>query len=325
MNREKNLDWQATLEAIQTTHTLNIYKICEMMKASRVFVGQYIVYNLENIKDENGNSTAVIYLPSGKGTSTTRKDGTTPKRQINYIYLAARALNRPDILKAVKWFSKEEFDNLLRKSIFSVTRQTIQVPVEVFVADKAKLFEEYREINEKIKQLNDELRPIMFAESEKEKSQKLVKELNKAKSLHERRWLDFVNEEDKNEIKALSCISKARSKVEHTPCECDVIAEMNNWVALHDEIGYSGTAETVLRKFFKEGYIRVEFQIEGKSDSQKKIYYIPDRKKPFARCAPNLYLTVEYKVWLEYLKDHEDINASWEACLCRDNEIFSNG
>lgn len=295
MKHEKNLEWQATLDAIETTHNLTARDICNILKTSRTWVNWYVTSNPKMQESK-------INLPNGRGANT------NGKKQVNWVYLAAKALGKEGELTASNWYCIEDFENLIRNSVFSVTRQTIQIPVEIFISDHEKFKDEYNKLQKEIENTATDC-----AISDRDRFQRIGKMVFQQENL----WREYVSEEKSLIVSAGDCSNKGRSKIERTPCEIgDIIRHLNNLVAPHELKGYGGTDEQVFRKFFKEGYIRVELHFEGQiSDAEgepdeqgrkprrnvagEKIYYLKD-PNPIKHKYIEQYVTFSYQEWLKY-------------------------
>lgn len=265
--RDKNLEWDATMEALRSTHTTTIKDICRQLKASRGWVNEYITPHISESK---------IYLSSGRGENS---------KGVNWIYIAAKALNRPDLTEA-NWYKTADYLKFIEHSISKITRQTIYLPVEIFVKDKEAFSSLYKQYDAKLMTIISE---GLNAKNIKE-YYRLVVEQNSL-------WKTMLTEEAKLAVEAGDCAGVGRSKVEHIPCEVNVMDNIANWIAPHDIKGYGDTDEEIFRRFFKFGYYRLEFAIEGKNGkSARKVYYLEDKHNPKHQYIDQ-YFTMRYDVW----------------------------
>jgi hypothetical protein len=233
----------------------------------------------------------MIYLPNHRG------DG---EKSVNWAKVAARQLGRGDIVEA-KWFCRQDFYNLISRSVASVTRQTIRLPVEMFVSDKEAYKAEYYSYSDKISEVNQD-RNLSGT--------KKVSMLNKLYQAQANLWLSFLSEKTAEIVDEGLCSVTARSKVEPTHCEYNVVAEMDRWVAPHDILEYGDCDETVYRKFFANGYLRIEIKIKGEDDKTgEKVFYLYDQNQ-FRHQYVNEYLIFNYAVWLKYKNDILGFSAS---------------
>lgn len=270
MKHEKNLEWQTILEALQTTHTLSVRMICNLMKASRYWVNDYITYRMEDYK---------IYLPCGRGNTLNKK---------NWIAIAAKTLNRPNMTEA-NWYNRSKFMELIENSISSVTRQTIRIPVEVFVNDKIGFRDRYNECEVALNEIQRQ-----FFE---EKSDKLLSKYNAKLFEQQNLWREMVDEKLTVILSAGECASKGRSKVERTPVDIDVMPYIEKWVSPHDIKGYGDTDEEIFRKFFEEGYYRIELKLTSREEKQcRKVFYLKD-ENPIKHNYVDQYIPFDYSVW----------------------------
>ena len=72
------------------------------------------------------------------------------------------------------------------------------------------------------------------------------------------------------------------------------------WVAPHELKDYGDSDELIYRKFFREGYIRIELHVpDVNGEVGKKIFYIPDNE--YLPSEPNeKRILVSEKDWKEY-------------------------
>jgi hypothetical protein len=272
MKHEKNLEWGSILNALETTHNLTIREMCRILKTGRTWVTKNVVPQI---------SDNMIYLPSHRGNS---------KNRINWAVVAARQLGRGDIIET-KWFCRQDFYDLISRSIVSVTKQTIRLPVELFVKDKSVFHAKYSEYSNKIFEVNQNVAmPDM----------KKISLLNKLYQEQEEFWHTVLSEEMALIVEEGECGKTSRSKVETTHCNYDVVSEIERWVAPHDVLDYGDCDEQVYRKFFAYGYIRIELQIKGKEDKiSKKVFYLND-PVVYRHQYVDEYLVFRYSTWLKY-------------------------
>lgn len=268
MNDKTN--WEEVLDALQTTHTLTIRKICQYLKVNRWWVSKYICPALEENK---------IYLPNGMAN----------RQLANWVEKASIALNRSD-LKESCWFKNEDFFELLRKSVVSVTRQTIQIPAELFVDNKDEFKSQYEEFTEQINGI------YQFEKFDEKRVNELNKLVNKRRGL----WLSLVSDEKKLIYNEGISLYKKRSAVERVNAEpdFDVVDKLSKWVSPADIKEYGDSDEQIYRTFFNEGYFRIDLQINN-SDDGKRVYYLEDADKiPFRYI--NQYIPYQYDKWKKY-------------------------
>lgn len=265
----KNTEWAAMLADLENNYTLSIRDICCKLKASRGWVNTYITPNLQD----------KIVLPTGLGAGSRSK--------LNWAYVAGTMLGRKITEKI--WYRPRDFENLLGRSIKSVTRQTYCVPCEFFVTDVKAYSEQYNALSRELFELRQtESVPI---------NQKFIK----AARLEKKRadlWRDFMRDDYVGIITEGECFTTGRSKVERIPVELkNAVFLVDSWIAPHDIKSYGDTDEIMFRRFFNEGYYRIELGFESKEGrSCRKMYYIRDENMPKHKYVDQ-YVTLRYDVW----------------------------
>lgn len=263
------MNWEEVLNALQTTHTLTIRKICQYLKVHRWVVSKYICPSLEENK---------IYLPNGIAN----------KQLANWVEKAAIALNKKD-LKESCWYKNEDFINLLRDSIVGITRQTIQIPSELFVDDKNEFKRQYDDYTSQITSISQ------FDRYDENRVNELNKLINKRKAL----WQTLMTDEKKliyNEGISLYTKRTAAERVTVKP-QFDVVDKLSNWVSPQDVKEYGDSDEQIYRTFFNEGYYRIDMQIKNSEDG-KRVYYLEDTDRlPFRYV--NQYIPYQYDKWIK--------------------------
>lgn len=272
MKHDKNLEWRSILHALETTHDLTIRGMCKLLKTGRTWVKRNIVPQI---------SENMIYLPCHRG-----KEG----KGVNWAKVAAWQLGRDDIVES-KWFCRQDFYDLIKRSVVSVTKQTIRLPVEFFVQDRAAFKARYYAFSDKI------------TEVMQDKSISDLKRVLALNNLYQKQadlWLSEMTEEMAQIVEEGECAKTPRSKIEAMPCTYDVVPEMENWIAPHDIMEYGDCDEQIYRKFFAYGYIRIEIQIKGEEDKIcKKVFYL-NEPNPYRHEYVNEYMVFSYAAWLKY-------------------------
>lgn len=80
------------------------------------------------------------------------------------------------------------------------------------------------------------------------------------------------------------------------PVSCNTyLPPINTWVAPHDIKDYGDTDESIYRRFFRFGYIRIELALPDikRKEISKKVYYIPD-PNVLEHKYVNKYITIRY-------------------------------
>lgn len=272
MRSEKNLEWGSILNALQTTHDLTIRGMCKLLKTGRTWVKRHVIPQI---------SENMIYLPNHRGNE---------EKRVNWAMVAARQLGRGDIVET-KWFCRQDFYDLISRSVTSVTRQTIRLPVEMFVSDKEAYKAKYVSYAEKIAEVNQDYNLSDITK---------VSKLNTLYKAQEDQWISCLSEDMKYIVEEGLCSVTARSKVEPTHCDYNVVAEMDRWVAPHDVLEYGDCDEQVYRKFFAYGFLRIEIKIKGEDGKTgEKVFYL-NEQNPYRHQYVNQYLVFSYAVWLKY-------------------------
>lgn len=272
MKTEKNLEWGSILNALNTTHDLTIRGMCKLLKTGRTWVKRHVIPQI---------SENMIYLPSHRGGEG---------KGVNWATVAARQLGRGDIVEA-KWFCRQDFYDLISRSVTSVTRQTIRLPVEMFVSDKEAYKSKYVSFADKIAEVNQDRNLSDI---------KKISKLNILYKTQEDLWVSCMSEDMSCIVEEGLCSVTARSKVEPTHCDYNVVAEMDKWVAPHDVLEYGDCDEQVYRKFFAYGFLRIEIKIKGEDGKTgEKVFYLSEQN-PYRHQYVNQYLVFNYAVWLKY-------------------------
>lgn len=122
--------WEETLELLRTEYTLSLRNICQIMKASREWVNQYISPNVRKIYLDNG------YSANGK-------------TKVSWTQMASLFLNDPKYIKDSIWINQQDFEGLIERNIVSCTRQTIRIPVEMLVEEERydDFIDEYNDLD----------------------------------------------------------------------------------------------------------------------------------------------------------------------------------
>ncbi len=271
MSRKKELDvtfesWKDLIEALQSNYTLSFKDVCMMLKSSRTWVNQYVRPNVHS-----------VYIKSNYRGDV--------KKGINWVQVASIQLGKP--MTESIWFHKEEFFQFLNDCTYSVTKQTKSVPVAYLMTSENK--EKYFFLIDKLdKEIMNEETPI-------KRKWELIEEKN---SCH----IDFLKQDTETQtlIENAKSITK-RKEVKPVPIQLkytDIPTEY--WQAPHDLKEYGDADELIYRKFFAEGYIRIELHLPDTNGVLgKKIFYTHDTnylKEKGSR------IIVAERDWLEYLK-----------------------
>ena len=271
MSRKKELDvtlesWKDLIEALQGDYTLSFKDICMMLKSSRTWVNQYVRPNVHS-----------VYIKSNHRGDV--------KKGINWVEVASIQLGKP--MTESIWFHKTEFFNFLNNCTYSVTKQTKSVPVACLMTSENK--EKYFVLLEKLdKEIMNEETPI-------KRKMQLIEEKNSC-------YIEFLKQDTETQtlVKNARGITK-RKEVEAVPVALkytDIPSEY--WQAPHDLKEYGDADELIYRKFFAEGYIRIELHLpDAEGVLGKKIFYTHDTN--YLEEKGNRIIVAE-REWLKYLE-----------------------
>lgn len=225
----KKKRWEACLDALNTDYTTSIKQACQILKCSRSWTTKYIKPHCR-----------YIYLEQ------------------TYSRIAAMALNRKS-LESV-WLNSHDFESLIKSSIQSCSRQTIQIPVEYLVEPKRMAFfrDEYKRID----------RMIDICKEHREFDQ-IVKLINQKDDL----LIKAAKQEGQTILKNQPSRFK-RSNSEAVSCDVPAF-ELSQLKAVHDLKEYGDTDEIIYRNLFLKGSYRLEIGITDQDGVvSKKVYYL---------------------------------------------------
>lgn len=262
-NDIKYNSWDELLIALEKTYTISIKDVCKILKASRAWVNRYIRHAVPS-----------VYIRTGyRGDSC---------NGVNWLAHASVALNKK--MTESIWFDEAAFYKLLNNSIVSVTKQTKLVPlVQLMKPNDAK------EYLIEIEKLDESLKSVVSI-SEREEL------LEKRFSCYEKYLMKT------SEVETLMKHRKSITKrTEAMPVNVHIPDDaMNHWVAPHDEKEYGDVDETIYRRFFREGYIRIEIQLVDQNGCiGKKVFYLND---PNPLSGKGDAFTFSEEAWQEYIK-----------------------
>ncbi len=274
MKQKKELDvtfknWEALIEALREDYTLSFKDVCMMLKCSRTWVNQYVRPNVHSVYIKSNNRGDV-------------------KKGINWVQIASIELGKP--MKESIWFHKTEFFQFLNNCTYSVTKQTKSIPVAYLMTSENK--EKYFILIEKLD------KEIMEENSIKRKM-KLIEEKNNC-------YVNFLKRDNITKILVENAKSiTKRKEVEPVPVALkytDIPIEY--WQAPHDLKEYGDADELIYRKFFAEGYIRIELHLpDAEGVLGKKIFYTHDTNYLEEKGSR---IIVAERDWIEYLKVREE-------------------
>ena len=278
----QKMSFAEAAKALQTTHTLSTTKICEILKTYRPWVTKYILPKLDK-----------IYLNSGhKGNSRKSND-------INWVYAMSRALN-DDRIKESAWYKKSDFEELLKKSLDSCTRQTIKVSSSLFVesSKRNKYCTTYKELQDSLDEIQLQLR--------KEFSRELLDQRKKIYKQIDDLYNEYIGSDLMIELTSKVSIEEyGVSKRTLTPAvKYKIDLDYENFMAVHDLKGYGGIDEQIYRDLFNNGAVKLVFGFVAENgDIGEKIFYLYDKRDEEFRLEDNSpKWTVPYSFFLKYKK-----------------------
>lgn len=247
-----------------------------MLKVNRPWLNRYILPALDTIYLSG-------YIPSASGI-----------KRSNWLKIASIQLNDKPLHDSM-WISEESFLSFIEKSIISITRQTRRIPVELLVKDIPAFVAAYNKYQESVSYYKNEIKEGNLAAFNK-----LQKEIAEQK----RCYLEFLSPKGRTLMENGSTNIVRRSDtipIDTTLPPIDkVIAK---WQAPHNEKSYGDTDESIYRRFFKEGYTRIELEFEDMDGKKtRKVFFLPD-PEPITAKHIDEYITVGERAYLEFMKE----------------------
>lgn len=227
--------WKACVNALEFEYTLTFKDICKTLKCSRSWANRYVKPHLH-----------YIYLANGSGKSA------------NFLMAASKILKKK--MTETTWYSKEEFETLIRKYIKSVTRQTILVPIEKMIKSE--------HLNEFLKDFvsKEEVNKALECGDEKEYKRLMVlRNLSIEKygtSIGKTMWQD-----------APSPYKRKGTPSIHTNIDVTTI-DLETLQAVHDLKDYGDTDEEIYRDLFSNAYHKILIELpDADGVLSQKIFY----------------------------------------------------
>lgn len=228
---QKEDRWGTCLDKLRKEYQTSFRTVCQVLKCSRTWVSTYIKPHCH-----------YIYLSPIQG----------------YSRIAAETLDR-DSTESV-WFKTSEFEDLIRSSIRSCSRQTIKIPVE-YLIDPQKM-NSFRTEYKRIDVLMD------ICKNHKDFSE--IDRLIDRKNVLLMESASFVGKKvlDNRPVK------HRRSDSPSVECELPKF-ELVQLQATHDLKTYGDTDELIYRDLFLKGSYRIEICIPDQHGVvSKKIFYL---------------------------------------------------
>lgn len=264
IQNEKFNTWEHLLQALEDEYTISLKDVCKMLKVSRNWVNEYIRPYVK-----------AIYISNGYGAGKT-----------DWVKIASIELNKP--FTESLWFHEKDFYSYVYKNISSVTKQVKKVPKVYFMTDenRKEYLDEYAQIQKNIEMENN-----------------IKKKLQMIKTLGncDRKYI-----KDDIDIKKMIQDKAIHTKRNDT---CRISVPMpdiaiSEWQAVHDIKEYGDIDETIYRKLFMEGYIRIELKFPDKTNTNigNRIYYVPDPEPIKANLDNNEYYYIKQEHWEKFIR-----------------------
>lgn len=242
--------WDELLNALAVTHTMSLGDICEYLMIKRDWVNTHIRHNVPH-----------IFIQGAKNKSGKCVDWR----------LVANWDNRTRDRELV-WFNPAEVYDFLNEHIDSFTRQTIVVNVAQFLS------------YEQIVELYELYAKLVGMAKEKVGGggfwlhKQVLDDLMRADGGFYSRLAELLPPP----VRVLGSFrvdAARRGGIPHVSVEKP--AELFGKIkirAIRDEIGYSGTDESVRRRFCRAGYSKIELGIAGKDEKIGRLIFFVDYK-----------------------------------------------
>lgn len=232
--------WQACLDALQRDYTLSFKAMCRVLKCSREWARRYLKPHLH-----------YIYLSNGAG------------QKANFIKAANMFLNEHKTEST--WFSKLEFEELIKSHIVEVTRQTIRIPLELIIReDMLEHFSsEFIPSADIVKKMLEGA-PASEIEKMVAKREAVINECATQKGLY--LYNNQANMYKRTSSKAVKCSLE------------DFRFSISELEAVHDLKQYGDSDEEIYRRLFNQGVYKLVLRIPDENNicSDRVYYYEAD-------------------------------------------------
>ena len=239
--------WEECVKALDEEYTLTLKDMCMILKCSRVWATRYLKPHLHYIYIGNG---------AGKGA--------------NYLYVAKKKLGR-ECMNETTWYSKKEFKELIKSNLSNCTRQVINVPIEKLI--KTELLESFLTSFVSLDTIIKE-----FGENGN------IEWFEKAIEKHNKQILENINPKYKVlYVDRPTCYKRTLSPA--VPFTMDFSElDLNKLTAIHDIKDYGDADETIYRKLFLKGCVRMVLRLPDQNgEISEKVYYL-DMEEEFPEC-----------------------------------------
>lgn len=233
--------WDELITALKHTYTTSFRDVCELLKTSRNWVNQYI-----------RPKVSCVYIGNNKTANGSKG--------ANWVQLASLELGKP--MTESIWFNTNELYTYLDSCTHSVTKQTKSVPVGKLMtpSNYALYLQEIEKFEHQI-----------ACEKSLHSKNRLLNEMNKC-------HLKYLSNNEQTAYIIKQNLSLTERKITVAFDLPDVkFSDIQEWQAPHDLKGYGDANELIYRRFFKEGYIRIELSFTDENGCiGRKIYYAKD-------------------------------------------------
>ena len=259
--------WDLMINALKYDYTTSLRNVCQLLKASRNWVNQYIRPFVKH-----------VYL-----NSNMRNNSFTG---INWVRVAAYELQR-DMTENI-WFHTDELKEYIYSSINKVTKQTKSVPVTFFMTEansikyKNKLVEYNKEID----------------------NTKNIRERGLLIQKRDNCYLEYIYKDPYTKSLFNNKMNVGKRTLA-TPLEVNLPNRpIEAWVAPHDLKKYGDTDEKIYREFFRDGHIKIELLFPDTNGSiGRKVYYLPDPEPLIDNAASIIFSEIDWQNYLTHKKD----------------------
>lgn len=298
--KDKFETFEKLIEAATNTYTLSFKGACKALKCSRSWAQTYIRPHVPH-----------IYLSNGKGTN-----------KPNYAKIVSQAVNKkkgkedaPYSYESI-YLHEEEFNKFIISSIVTCQKRSKRIYKSYFISEEDRILY-YKTL-------------LSFHMEYDETKYRIEKEklMYKIETL----YLNYNNDPlIKNIIHPAIVKQNKRTEAEFVDVPVPE-TPIQEWKAVHDLMDYGDIEETIYRKLFSEGCIRVEIKLPDKDGVVKnagKVYYISDPEpipenylsekeveeliSPYRKCGEETVKKAREK--LEYILKTDKMNVKQSAWM----------
>ena len=285
--KKPNQSWKELIEKLRNEYTVSIKDCCKALKVNKPWAKKYIFNNVDAIKLSNS-------FPSKSG------------KAINWQLIASIQLGKE--LNGLIYYNKMQIEELIRKSIVKITKQTKSVPIELLI-ERAKyddFIREYDLTKEKYEKYINDVRTEQVRYNQGTYNRLVMQ----YKSVY-RKYLSEEGERLVN-VKCNYADKNAIASEEYTEeilnINLDIIEQQ--WFSARDMKQYGDDDAEVYKKIFEDGYLKIELEFcleddsksntktDGENKSGRKVYYATDPE--WLECKlVNQRIIIPEKDWLK--------------------------